>query len=119
MCVTVMKTYCNKQTPSIVKYRKFNNFSNDPFLKDLKSLLSKFDYEKNVSISALKETVNITLEKHTPFKKRYVRANQISFIYKILSKEIMKKSRLRNKFLNTKSEIDRRAYKKQHNYIVS
>ena len=31
----------------------------------------------------------------------------------------MKKSRLRNKFLNTKSEIDRRAYKKQRNYVVS
>ena len=29
---------------------------------------------------------------------------------KILSKVIMKKSRLRNKFLNTKSDIDRKAY---------
>ena len=36
-----------------------------------------------------------------------------------LSKEIMKKSRLRNKFLNTKSNIDRKAYHKQHNYVVS
>ena len=31
----------------------------------------------------------------------------------------MKRSRLRNKFLNTKSEIDRRAYQKHWNYIVS
>ena len=67
----------------------------------------------------LKETVNRTLEKHTPLKKKYVRANQIPFINKTLSKEIMKRSRLRNKFLNTKSEIDRRAYKKQRNYVVS
>ena len=37
---------------------------------------------------------------------------------KKLSKEIMKKSRLRNKFLNTKSDIDRKAYNKQHNYVV-
>ena len=48
-----------------------------------------------------------------------MRANQIPLINKNLSKEIMKKSRLRNKFLNTKSEIDRRAYKKQRNYVVS
>ena len=29
MCVAVMKTYYNKQKPSIVKYRKFKIFSND------------------------------------------------------------------------------------------
>ena len=38
---------------------------------------------------------------------------------KKLSKEIMKSSRLRNKFLNTKSDIDRKAYNKQRNYVVS
>lgn len=31
----------------------------------------------------------------------------------------MKRSRLRNKVLNKKSEIDRRAYKKQRNYAVN
>ena len=31
----------------------------------------------------------------------------------------MKRSRLRNKFLNTKSDIDRKAYNKQHNRCVS
>ena len=38
---------------------------------------------------------------------------------KKLSKEIMKMSRLRNKFLNTKSDLDRKAYNKQRNYVVS
>ena len=38
---------------------------------------------------------------------------------KKLSKEIMKRLRLRNKFLNTKSDIDRKAYNKQRNYAVS
>ena len=38
---------------------------------------------------------------------------------KKLSKEIMKMSRLRNKFLNTKSDLDRTAYNKQRNYVVS
>ena len=31
----------------------------------------------------------------------------------------MKRSRLRNKFLNTKSDIDRKAYNKKRNYVVS
>ena len=34
---------------------------------------------------------------------------------KKINKEIMKRSRLRNKFLKTKSDIDRKEYNKQHN----
>ena len=39
--------------------------------------------------------------------------------YKKLSKEIMKRSRLRNEVLNTMSDPDRKAYNKQINYVVS
>ena len=70
-------------------------------------------------VKILKESVNITIGKYAPLKKRYVRANQSPFMNKKLSKEIMKRSRLRNKFLNTKSDIDRKAYNKQRNYVVS
>ena len=48
---------------------------------------------------------------------------------KKLSKEIMERSRLRNKFLNTKCDLDRKAYNKtkkfrkpynkQRNYVIS
>ena len=41
------------------------------------------------------------------------------YMNKKLSKEIMKRSRLRNKFLNTRSDLDRKAYNKQRNYVVS
>ena len=63
--------------------------------------------------------MNITLDKHASLKKRCVTANQSPFMNKKLIKEIMKRSRLRNKFLNTKSDIDRKAYNKQRNYVVS
>ena len=36
-----------------------------------------------------------------------------------INKEIIKRSRLRNKFLKTKSDIDRKAYNKQYNLCVS
>ena len=52
-------------------------------------------------------------------KKLSSNANQSFFMNKKLSKEIMKKSRLRNIFLNKKNSIDRKAYNKQQNYIVS
>ena len=58
-------------------------------------------------------------DKYAPLKKRYVRANQSPFMNKKLSKEITKRSCLRNKFLNTKSDIDRKAYNKQRNYVAS
>ena len=56
--------------------------------------------QQNVLLKILKESVNITREEHAPLKKRYVRANQSPFMNKKLNKEIMKWSRLRNKFLN-------------------
>ena len=42
-----------------------------------------------------------------------------TFMNKRLIKEIMKSSRLRNKFINSKSNLDRKAYNKQRNYVVS
>ena len=119
MSATVMKMYCTKQKPSMVRYRKFNKFCNDSFMKDIELLLSKLCNQQNVPFKILKESVNITLDKHAPLKKRYVRANQSPFMNKKLGKEIMKRSRLRNKFLNAKSDIDRKAYYKQCNYVVS
>ena len=38
---------------------------------------------------------------------------------KKLSQEIMKRTRLKNKFLNIKSNPDRKAYNKETNYVVS
>ena len=54
----------------------------------------------------LLSVLNQAIEKHAPIKQRYVRANQAPFINKTINKEIMKRSRLRNKFLNAKSDID-------------
>ena len=74
--------------------------------------------QQNASLKILEESVNITLDKYVPLKKRYVRANQSPFMNKRLSKEMRKRSRLKSKFLNTKSDIDRKTYNKQCNYVV-
>ena len=58
------------------------------------------------------------LGKHAPVKKRYIRANQKSFMYKELNQAIMVRSKLRNKFLKLKTEENRLAYAKQRNYCV-
>ena len=46
-------------------------------------------------------------------KRIYVRANEAPFMTKELHKAIMKRSRLRNKFLKNKNEINRNNYKVQ------
>ena len=58
------------------------------------------------------------LDKHAPVKKRYVRANQQNFMDKELNQAIMVRSKLRNKYLKSKSEIDKQRYNKQRNYCV-
>ena len=46
-------------------------------------------------------------------------ANQAPLMNKKINKEIMKRIRLINKFLHSKSDVDRRAYNKQRNFWVS
>ena len=56
---------------------------------------------------------------YAPLKKKYIRGNNSPFMNRTLSEEIMKRSRLRNKFLKSKSEADKKNYVKQRNYCVS
>ena len=72
-----------------------------------------------LSFETFKNIVDHTLQTNAPLKKRYVRANQAPFMNRKINNEIMKRSLLRNKFLNSKSDLDRRAYSKQRNICVS
>ena len=69
MSATVTKMYYTKQKPSIIHYGKFKNFLNDSFMKDTEILLSELCNQQNVLFKILKESVNITLDKHAPLKK--------------------------------------------------
>ena len=52
-------------------------------------------------------------------KKKYIRANQSNFMTGKLSKAIMKRSKLRNRFLKEKTEASRKAYNIQRKYCVN
>ena len=81
--------------------------------------MREYSQNETLEYELFKRKVDYGLEKHAPIKKRYVRANQAPFIDKTINKHIMKRSRLRNKFLNSKSDIDRKAYNAQRNLCVS
>ena len=59
------------------------------------------------------------MNKHAPMKVKYVRANNAPVMNKILSKAIMTRSRLRNKFLKNPSDINKINYNKHRNYCVN
>ena len=117
MTISVIKIFYKKQKPNIIRYRNYKNFNNELFINDVEELTSK--YNEPLKFESFKNIADKILEKHAPMKKRFVRANQAPFVNKKISKEIMKRSRLRNKFLHSKSDIDRKAYNKQRNICVT
>ena len=90
-------------------------------MADFQNRISQVTSEnKDVEFDIFKAVLSQAIQKLGPIKLQYVCVNQAPFISKTINKEIMKRSRLRNKFLNTKSDIDRKAYNnKQHNLCVS
>ena len=64
-------------------------------------------------ISIYKETIFNILDKYAPIKQKYLRVNEAPFMTKELHRAIMKRSRLRNNFLGTKSQEDRSKYNRQ------
>ena len=56
---------------------------------------------------------------HAPRKSKFVRSNHSPFMNRELSKAVMKKKQLCNKFGKEKTQEYRRNYKKQQNYYVT
>ena len=59
------------------------------------------------------------LNKNAKVKKKHLRANNAPFMNKTLSRAIMKRSRLKNRFLKNPNNENELKYKKQRNYCVN
>ena len=105
---TIMKIRYRNLKPKIINYRKYKNFSNDIFrgslLEKISQVLINNDDE---GFNNFLRICRNTLDRFAPPKKKYIRGNNALFMNKTLSKEIMKRSNLRNKFLKSRSEEDR------------
>ena len=62
-----------------------------------------------------KSTIFKIFNRHVPIKKKYIRANEAPFMSKELHKAIMKRSRLRNKFLKHRTDTNEKNYSTQRN----
>ena len=120
MTVTAMKTFFEKLQPRVVYYRDYKHFENDKFRTDLLSEFGKANIEENENgLNNLLNACIRILDIHAPRKQKYSRGNHMPFMNKALSKEIMRRTRLRNKFLKDRSEENKKKYSKQRNYCVS
>ena len=106
--MTVMRKTFKKLMPRLINYRSFKSFSNDDFRVSLMDDLSNENFVNNDNgLEKFCKVATNTLNKFAPIKKKYARGNQMPFITKELSKEIMTRSRLRNKYVKEKTEENR------------
>ena len=107
--------YFQKIRPRIIIYRSYRDFSNERFIV---SLINNFANNDDGLKTFCKTTMN-ALNSFAFIKKEYARDNQMPLMTKNLSKEIMTRLRLRNKYLKNKTEENRLLYTEQRNKCVS
>ena len=117
MIVTILKTYFQKKEPKIIQYRDYKNFSEEEYREFLVNLV--WDQDQCPSYDVFLRKCKIALDRSAPLKYKYLRSNHSPFMNKDISKAIMDRTRLRHKFLRSRSVEDRNAYNKQRNYCVS
>ena len=118
LTLTVLKTYFKKQAPKMINYRNYKNFSNELFRADLIKELYNNSIPEDDLIGFL-DACKKSLDYYAPPKKSYIRENQAPFMTTELNKEIMTRSRLRNKFLRFRSEENKKAYNEQRYCCVT
>ena len=119
MTVTVMKTFFEKLQQRVVNYRDYKYFENDRLRTDLLSKFGKANVEKKENgLNNLRSACKRILDIHAPRKQKCTRGNHMPFMNKALSREIMTRNRLRNKFLNNRSEENKKKYSKQRNCCI-
>ena len=120
MTVTITKMTFQKLKPRIINYRDYKFFDNVRYRNALLQEISSSYLEFNGNrFSGFFDICRTTLDQHAPRKKKYARGNHMPFINKTLSKEIMKRTKLRNKFLKDRTDESRSRYASQRNYCVS
>ena len=111
MTVYVLKMHFRKLPPRIISCRDFSNYHNANFINSLTNVLFEV------------ENTKYFVKDPDCFYKVYtdvlVRENNKRFMNKALSKAIMQRKKLRNKFLKDPSAANKFSCNKQKNWCVS
>ena len=120
MIVTVMKSHFQKKEPKIIQYRDNNNFYAEEYRQYIISLLSSRELTGSgfdTFMNKCKDACDIRVL----IKHKCLRLNQSLFMNKEISKAIMNRTTLKNRFLRTRCIRNKETYKliKKRNYCVS
>ena len=113
LVLTVLKTTISKNKPKELFYPDFKKFNFSDFNDELKTIFSRNTVGSYYQFDQI--FLNV-LDKHTPMKRKLLRANHSSYISKPLRKAIMRRSHLEKVYYKNKSEKSFKAYKKQKNF---
>ena len=89
--------------PKNIVYRDYLKFDDKSFLQDVKNMPQNDLFLSESPYDLLTERFKQICDRHAPIKHRKVRGNHALFMTKELSKAIMTRSRLRNKWNKWKS----------------
>ena len=100
LVVSVFRSYFLRIPPKIIEYRNYKIFNETVFLHYLDQELLKGEMYKrnNKMYSTFTKVFRLVLDKYAPPKVIKIRGNQDSFMTKELSKAIMNKYKIRNKY---------------------
>ena len=101
LVMTSFRSTYERLRPTNIQCRTYKKFSEANFLKDITD--APFDKclkirDSEAAYDNFKDTFLSITNKHAPLKTKMIRGNQAPFMTKELSKQIMIRSRLRNKF---------------------
>ena len=110
---TILKSTYTKMEPKVLSKRCFKNFLEQSFVQDLKQGLSNTG-----NFSDFNKEFKNTLNNHGPIKSSKARGNKKSHVNKILRKEIMKRSNIKNIANKSGKSEDKKRYKIQRNVVT-
>ena len=79
LCLTVLKAEFSKNKAHNIVYINYKCFNSENFNDELELIFSNENIE---SCSKTNQTFLDVLNKHAPLKKKRLRANHVSFVYK-------------------------------------
>ena len=101
MAVKVLKIFFRKAPPKEMFYRNYKNFELDIFKYELRNRIHNESIEY---YSELEKVFVDILNEHAPFKKKFLRANHARYMTMNLRKAIMKRSKLKSKYLKIQKQ---------------
>ena len=115
LAITVLKSFSQK--PITIAYRDYKNFKQPRFRNELLKEICNLPKGK-INYETSEDIVVRILNIYAHIKESYVRANNSPFMNKTLSKAIMTRSRLCNRFIKNPSPQNKTNYTKFRNYCT-